>query len=115
MFTRALRHAFAIPLGAAMLMTAPASGLFAAHAQAMSTVLIKDFAFSPAALTIKAGTTVTWKNTDDETHTVVGPAGIFRSSGLDQGDTYKFKFDRPGVYAYICSMHPHMKATIVVQ
>jgi hypothetical protein len=58
---------------------------------------------------------VTWKNLDGEPHTVVSPDGVFRSHALDQGDTFAFKFDTPGTYKYICSIHPKMMAAIVVQ
>lgn len=80
-----------------------------------NTVVIKNFMFAPMALTIKAGTTVTWKNLDGEPHLVVDDAGLFRSGALDQNDTFQFKFDKPGVYKIFCSIHPYMKATITVQ
>ncbi|OLL28551.1 hypothetical protein BTH42_27250 [Burkholderia sp. SRS-W-2-2016] len=90
-----------------------------AHAQTVAdtpnAITIKNFMFTPMALTIKAGTTVTWKNLDGEPHTVVNDAGMFRSAALDQNDTYQFKFDKPGVYKIFCGIHPNMKATITVQ
>jgi plastocyanin len=86
-----------------------------AHAEAPNAVVIKNFMFSPMALTIKAGATVTWKNLDGEPHTVVNDAGIFRSAALDQNDSYQFKFDKPGVYKVFCGIHPAMKETITVQ
>ena len=86
-----------------------------AQAQAPSTVVIKNFMFSPMAVVVKAGTTVTWKNLDGEPHTVVNDAGLFRSSALDENDTYKFKFEKPGVYKVFCGIHPNMKETITVQ
>jgi plastocyanin len=87
--------------------TAPAPG--------PNAVVIKNFMFSPMELTVKAGSTVTWKNLDGEPHTVVNDAGMFRSAALDQDDTYQFKFDKPGVYKIFCGIHPNMKATITVQ
>jgi plastocyanin len=71
--------------------------------------------FEPMSLTVKAGSTVTWKNLDGEPHTVVNDSGLFRSSALDQNDTFKFKFDKPGVYRIFCGIHPNMKETITVQ
>nr|WP_233837496.1 cupredoxin family copper-binding protein [Paraburkholderia sp. ZP32-5] len=82
---------------------------------APNAVVIKNFMFSPMELTVKAGSTVTWKNLDGEPHTVVNDAGMFRSAALDQNDTYQFKFDKPGVYKIFCGIHPNMKATITVQ
>jgi len=98
-----------------ILMAAFAGGLPAAHADEPNQIVIKNFMFSPMALTVKAGTTVTWKNMDGEPHTVVNDAGIFRSAALDQNDTYQFKFDKPGVYKVFCGIHPYMKGTITVQ
>lgn len=109
-FRRAFRS-----VRSAALMTVLVIGLPAAHAQAINEVVIKNFMFSPMSLTVKAGTTVTWKNMDGEPHTVVNDAGIFHSAALDQNDTYQFKFDKPGVYNVNCGIHPYMKATITVQ
>ena len=109
------RRAFALFCGIGMLMAAAALGLPAAHAQDSNQIVIKNFMFSPMSLTVKAGTTVTWKNMDGEPHTVVNDAGVFHSAALDQNDTYQFKFDKPGVYNVFCGIHPYMKATITVQ
>src|SRR6516165_8268564 len=50
---------------------------------AASTIVIaKDFMFGPTALTVAAGSTVTWTNKDDEPHTVVSDSGLFRSAAL---------------------------------
>lgn len=86
-----------------------------ARAETPGAVVIKNFMFSPMALTIKAGSTVTWKNLDGEPHTVVNDAGMFRSAALDQNDSYQYKFDKPGVYNVFCGIHPNMKETITVQ
>ena len=80
-----------------------------------NTIVIKDFDFAPMTLTVKAGTTVTWKNEDGEPHTVTSDTGLFRSGGLDQDDAFSFKFDNPGVYKYVCSIHPKMVGKIIVQ
>jgi plastocyanin len=86
-----------------------------AAAPGPNAVVIKNFMFTPMELTVKAGSTVTWKNLDGEPHTVVNDAGMFRSAALDQNDTYQFKFDKPGVYKIFCGIHPNMKATVTVQ
>ncbi len=104
-----------IALGSVMLTTVLAIGSPAAFAQDSNEIVIKNFMFSPMSLTVKAGTTVTWKNMDGEPHSVVNDAGIFHSAALDQNETYQFKFDKPGVYNVNCGIHPYMKATITVQ
>jgi plastocyanin len=75
----------------------------------------KDFMFSPTSITVKAGSTVTWTNLDDEPHTVFSDAGLFRSSALDTKDSFSYKFDKPGTYHYLCTIHPRMMGTIVVE
>jgi plastocyanin len=80
-----------------------------------ASVTVKDFNFHPAAITVPVGTTVVWKNLDGEPHTVTSVDGTFRSEALDQGDSYKFKFSKPGVYRYRCTIHPRMKGAVTVK
>ena len=87
-----------------------------AHAQAAAnTVTIKNYDFSPMKLTVVRGASVTWKNLDEEPHTVTSTDGLFRSGALDGGDSFKFKFDKPGAYSYLCSIHSKMRAVIIVK
>lgn len=82
-----------------------------------SAVMIKNFAFSPAVLNVKAGTTVTWTNDDGAPHTIVSDAGSpasFSSPNLAHGATFSFTFAQAGSYPYHCSIHPSMKGTVVV-
>lgn len=79
-----------------------------------------SFAFSPATLTIKAGTTVTWKNATAVGHTVTSDDGKSFDSGTSnpiaaQGGTFSFTFTKAGTFPYHCEIHPFMKATIIVQ
>ena len=80
-----------------------------------SRIEVKDFMFVPMSLTVKAGSTVTWTNRDDEPHTVVSDTKVFRSAALDTNESFSFKFDQPGTYHFSCSIHPRMVGTIVVQ
>jgi plastocyanin len=91
------------------------SGSEAAATPDVSQVLIKDFMFVPMELKIKAGASVTWVNQDDEPHTVVGDAGLFRSGALDTAMAFTFRFEKPGTYQIFCSIHPQMKATVIVE
>jgi plastocyanin len=88
-------------------------GSACAHAED-TNVTIDNFTFQPAQLTVKAGTTVTWKNHDDIPHTVVS-AGKFRSKTLDTDDSFTFTFTAAGEYKYFCSLHPHMTGMIKVE
>lgn len=110
-----LAAALALLCGGAAL-TIAACSPNAAQAQAGSvTIPIKNFAYMPMTVTVAAGSTVTWKNLDGEPHTVTSTDGLFRSGALDQDESFSFKFTKPGVYKYICSIHPKMRAEIVVK
>jgi plastocyanin len=78
-------------------------------------IKIDNFAFAPPALTISAGTTVTWKNEDDEVHRVTEVNNGFSSAALDTDDSFPHTFAKPGVYKYFCSIHPYMVGKIVVK
>jgi plastocyanin len=86
-----------------------------AEADAAGRVVIRNFMFAPTALTVKAGSVVSWTNQDNEPHTVASDAGVFRSGALDTNDTFTFKFDQPGTYHFLCSIHPYMVGTITVE
>ena len=83
---------------------------------AANAVTIKGFAFAPAAITVKVGTTVTWTNQDADAHTVTSQdnGGPLSSAALNTGQSYSFKFTKPGTYAYLCTIHPFMTATVTV-
>lgn len=77
--------------------------------------------FTPDVLNIKVGTTVTFVNTDGNTHTVtsVKPGttdadGTFDSGFIKTGRTFTYTFNTPGTYEYICMIHTHMQGTINV-
>jgi plastocyanin len=76
---------------------------------------IKEFKFTPAALEIPRGTTVTWVNHDEETHTITSTTGAFASSGLGNDEKFTQTFARPGSYEYFCALHPKMRATVTVK
>jgi len=57
-----------------------------------ATAKIDNFTFVPARLTVKAGTTVTWRNADDIPHTVTSTTQLFKSKALDTDDSFSFTF-----------------------
>ena len=79
-----------------------------------ATVVIDNHAFAPAILTIAAGTTVTWKNDDDDSHNVQATDKSFASGALDTDDSYSHAFAQPGEYEYFCTLHSYMVGKIVV-
>jgi plastocyanin len=78
-------------------------------------VQIDNFAFTPGAIVVKAGTQVTWINHDDIPHTVDSTDGKFKSGALDTDDKFEFRFLEPGEYPFYCRIHPRMTGKIVVQ
>jgi plastocyanin len=91
------------------------SGQTAAGNDAAPQVIIDNYAFSPIALTVKVGTTVTWINHDDDAHTVDSTQGKFKSSTLNKGDHFEFRFTEAGEYPFYCRFHPKMTGKIIVQ
>lgn len=77
-------------------------------------VSIEGFVFSPATITVGAGTEVTWTNADLTEHTVTAEDGSFGSDPFTGGATFSTTFDRPGTFAYICAIHPEMKGAVEV-
>jgi plastocyanin len=105
---RALAVTTVLWMGGAMLVSG-------AESDPGGRVVIKDFMFAPVALTVKAGSVVSWTNQDNEPHTVASDAGVFRSGALDTNESFTFKFDKPGTYRFLCSIHPYMVGTITVE
>ena len=56
-----------------------------------------------------------WKNADDSPHRIADDDGGYASAALDTDDSYSHTFATPGVYNYICSIHPYMVGKIVVK
>jgi plastocyanin len=118
-----LRHAWvarsAVKTIAALCFATTLAGAsaFAADEKPAATVVIDNFSFSPAQLSVAAGSTVTWENHDDMPHTIVNDATPreFRSAPLDSGEHFSQTFLKPGTYKYFCSIHPHMTGTVVVK
>jgi plastocyanin len=99
--------------GTAAATVAPTSTPGAAAKSA--SVTIKDLEFTPATVTIAVGGTVTWTNNGPSTHTVTADDGSFDSGNLSQGKTFSHTFQTAGTFAYHCSIHPFMTATVIVQ
>ena len=78
-------------------------------------VVIENFSFVPATLTVKAGTKVTWVNRDDVPHTATDTEKRFNSKALDTDDQFAFTFSEPGTYNYFCALHPKMTGQIIVK
>ena len=82
---------------------------------AITEIKIDNFSFTPASITVAAGTEVHWKNNDDIPHNVVSDDHSIKSKVLDTGDDFTYTFTKPGTYNYFCSIHPKMTAKVIVQ
>ena len=78
-------------------------------------VTIQNFAYNPKTLTIPAGTTVTFTNMDSVGHTATQDGGGFDTGMIAPGQFQSVIFSESGTYAYHCTPHPGMKATIIVE
>jgi plastocyanin len=94
--------------------TAPAAPPPAADGK---QVVIDNFTFSPATLTVPAGTAVTWVNHDDVPHTVTSPSRprLLDSPTLDTDESFTHVFKAPGTYDYYCTVHPRMTGQVIVK
>jgi plastocyanin len=94
------------------------AGSVGASPVATSTVdLPPSYRFQPAAISVAAGTTVTWTNNDHFTHSVQFLDGGLPETPLvmDPGASAQFRFDQPGTYHYQCHLHPQdMRGTVTV-
>ena len=77
-------------------------------------VKIDNFSFAPVALSVCAGSSVTWINQDDIPHNVVSTSQAFKSPVLDTGEKFTHEFSQPGEFSYYCSIHPKMTGKLVV-
>ena len=75
---------------------------------------IQNFAYQPANMQVRVGTTVTWTNQDNVPHSVTFKNGMKDSGLLSQGQSFSYTFNTPGTYQYYCTVHPYMVATVTV-
>jgi plastocyanin len=102
-------------IASAMFLAGAISLAQAAAADTGPQVIIDNYAFSPASLTVKVGTTVTWINQDDDAHTVDSTQGKFKSGTLNKGGQFEFRFTEAGEYPFFCRFHPKMTGKVIVQ
>jgi plastocyanin len=80
-------------------------------------VWIQGMAFTPATITVKAGTTIKWTNKDSASHTVTSDQGdseSFESGSLGNAAIWSYQFNNVGTFPYHCAVHPGMKASVIV-
>lgn len=99
-------------LGLALCLTGSATG--ASPHPKTHTVTIDEMRFQPDVLTVSPGDTVVWVNKDLVPHTATSGAGGFDSKELPTGKSWSYKATAKGDFAYVCTIHPTMRATLKV-
>jgi len=92
---------------------APAGSTTVTISNGASTQTTTAFGANP--LTISAGTTISWLNEDNTTHTSMADGQQWGSGNILPGGRFNFVFTSPGRFPYHCQIHPNMVGTIVVQ
>ncbi len=83
-------------------------------ATGITHLTIQNFAYLPANIQVRTGTTVTWTNQDNIQHSETFKNGMKDSGLLSQGQSFRYTFNTPGTYQYYCTVHPSMVATVTV-
>lgn len=78
-------------------------------------VVMENFSFTPAVLTVPVGSTVTWYNKDSVSHTATARDNSFDSGGLARDGTFSYTFEQRGTFEYYCKPHPYMKGRVIVE
>jgi plastocyanin len=83
--------------------------------ESVDQIEIAEFLYEPEAVTVDAGTEITWTNADVAPHTATADDSSFDTGTLDKGDSASQTFDEPGTYTYYCRFHAFMNGTVEVR
>ncbi|WP_292937802.1 cupredoxin family copper-binding protein [Noviherbaspirillum sp.] len=112
---RKLRRLGGMVLLLSMALFGSGGAALADRAPARHVITIEAMRYTPQTLEVKAGDTVVWENKDAFPHTATAENRSFDSGEIASDGTWKFKAARKGVFNYVCTLHPTMKATLVVK
>lgn len=93
--------------------TSPTTAVVAEAVDA-ADVSIADFMFDAAEIRVTVGGSVTWTNGDDQAHTATS-SGNFDAGAIDPAQSSTVEFPTAGTFTYVCSFHPFMTGTVVVE
>lgn len=80
---------------------------------AAAEVVVDDSRFAPARTVVLTGETVLWRNRSGRHHTITA-RGAFDSGSLPPGGEFARRFDTPGTYRYLCTIHRAMTGSVEV-
>jgi plastocyanin len=108
---------FLLPAVAAALVLAAGCGSSGERSEPVAATevqMVKSYRFDPRVIEVEAGDTVTWTNEDNFTHTVEVDGQEDHKVG--QGESVSIRFDTPGTYHYVCTLHSHdMDGEVIVK
>lgn len=82
---------------------------------ATHTVVMEGVAFKPQTLTVRRGDKVVWVNKDLFPHTATAQDRSFDSGEVAPEKSWTLTIARTGTFAYVCTLHPTMKGTLIVK
>lgn len=100
--------------GMVFVMAAAAGFANPAVAAETHTVAMDGTRFIPETLTVKRGDRVVWVNKDPFPHTATA-GGTFDSKSIAAGHSWSYAAHKAGKFDYVCTLHPGMKGTLIVQ
>jgi plastocyanin len=78
--------------------------------------VLQHYAFIPAAIRVKTGSSVTWLNDDEIDHRIAVTTGqVVEGPTMTTGTTFRARFNSPGEYDVTCRIHPTMRARVTVE
>lgn len=113
--TAAMRTLVAAALVSGLFLLQAGNGTVAIAASGTHTIVIADMKFVPETLTVKPGDTVVWVNKDFFPHTATAQDRSFDSSDIATNKSWKYVATKKGAFSYVCTLHPTMKATLIVK
>ena len=79
------------------------------------TVIMEGMGFRPNVITVNAGDSIVWVNRDLVPHSATSSTAGFDSKVIEAYKSWRHTVDRPGDFAYVCTFHPTMTATLHVR
>lgn len=92
-----------------------AAALAAPVAAKTHTVVMEGTSFMPETVTVRRGDTVVWKNHDPFPHTATSREAGFDSRSIGANKSWRYIARKAGTFPYVCTLHPTMKGTLIIQ